>query len=89
MEYFFRDEEIMTIDLHKMEKWEAIMALNYAIENAGCQIREVVVIHGYHQGSMLLNMVRKDYKNRRVMNKFVGLNQGRTSLILKKSEVEF
>ncbi|MGB4661441.1 MAG: hypothetical protein WBI07_19875 [Mobilitalea sp.] len=84
VECFFGEKEIIMLDLHNMRTWEAALALDNAIENADSAVREIVVIHGYHQGNELQNMVRKDYRNRKIANKFIGLNQGRTSLILKR-----
>lgn len=81
--YFFKDDEILTVDLHHMREWEAIIYLNNIIQMAPNNIREIVVIHGYHNGMKLLNMVRKEYKNSRIKKKLLSLNQGVTNLILK------
>lgn len=81
--YFFKEDEIITVDLHHMREWEAIQYLNNIIQLAPTKTREIVVIHGYHNGNRLLNMVRKEYRNPRVYKKFLSLNQGVTSLILK------
>lgn len=82
--YFFKDDEILTVDLHYMREWEAVLYLNKIMQIAPNSVREIVVIHGYHNGLKLLNMVRKDYKNPRIKKKFISLNQGVTSLILKE-----
>ena len=81
--YFFKDDEILTVDLHYMREWEAVLYLNKIMQITPNSVHEIVVIHGYHNGLKLLNMVRKDYKNPRIKKKFISLNQGVTSLILK------
>lgn len=83
MRYEFKETELLKIDLHKMNVWEAIMYLSNVVESAPIEIKEIVVVHGYHTGSALLNMVRKDFTNPRVKRKFLSLNQGITSLILQ------
>ena len=80
---FFLKEEVITIDLLKFRVWEAMQYLNNTILVASPKIKEIVVIHGYHNGNVLLNMVRNEYRNSRVKSKFISLNPGITSLILK------
>ncbi|WP_051823933.1 Smr/MutS family protein [Clostridium sulfidigenes] len=80
--YEFKENEIMKVDLHRMRVWEAAMYLNEAVNNAPENIKEIIVIHGYHNGTSLLDMVRKDFINKRVGKKLLGINQGITSLIL-------
>ena len=80
--YEFKPEEVMTVDLHKMRDWEAWLYLDNIISSVTDGIKEIVVIHGYHRGQALLNMVRKNYRNERVKKKLLSLNQGITSFIL-------
>ena len=47
------------------------------------KVQEVVVIHGYHKGQVLKNMVRTRLKHPRIASKLVSLNEGQTRLILK------
>ena len=80
MEYTqFKKEEIVKVDLHKMSGVEARRYLDFLVETVPDSI---VVIHGYHRGKTLLNMVRYSYTNKRIKNKYVSLNQGITNLIL-------
>lgn len=78
----FNPGEIMKVDLHKMKVWEATIYLNNVVSRAPKDVREIIVIHGYHSGTALLDMVRNDFANKRVKMKLKGLNQGVTSLIL-------
>ena len=83
MEYTqFKKEEIVKVDLHKMSCSEAIKYLDFLVETVPDAIKEIIVIHGYHRGTTLLNIVRNSYNNKRIKNKYVSLNQGITSLIL-------
>lgn len=79
---FFSQDQVLEVDLHRMELWEANQTLTNVIMQASNSIREIVVIHGYHQGTKLMNFVRYEFKHKRIKNKFIGLNNGRTSLIL-------
>jgi len=78
----FKKEEIMEVDLHKMKIWDVWNYLEYFVNNAPNNIKEIIVIHGYHGGTALLDMVRNHYKHRRIKKKFLSLNQGITSFIL-------
>ncbi len=77
---FFTEEERVTIDLHDMELLEATYYLEKLFETLPENIKEVVVIHGYHKGQVLLNMVRKDFKNPRIKKKVIPMNKGITLL---------
>ena len=77
---FFTEEERVTIDLHDMELLEATYYLEKLFETLPENIKEVVVIHGYHKGQVLLNMVRKDFKNPRIKKKVIPMNKGITFL---------
>ncbi len=82
-DYNFKEAEVMKIDLHKMKVWEAAIYLNNQVAAAPRGIKEIIVIHGYHNGTALLNMVRREFCSPRVKRKFLSLNQGVTSLILQ------
>lgn len=79
----FKETEIIKIDLHKMKVWEATNYLNMRVLSAPRGIKEIVVIHGYHNGTALMNMVRQEFSNPRVKRKLLSLNQGVTSFILQ------
>lgn len=82
--YFFNENQVLTIDLHCMKVWEAVLYLNKIVEYAPSYIREIIIIHGYQNGTKLLKMIRSDYSNPRIERKFLGLNPGRTSFIMKE-----
>ncbi|MDF2541392.1 MAG: hypothetical protein K0S47_1110 [Herbinix sp.] len=50
--------------------------------NSGNRLR---IIHGYHNGTELRNMIRKEYgKHPKVLRIESGLNQGMTDLVLRE-----
>jgi len=62
-------EDILEVDLHNMQVLEAKAYLELEMTRAEPNIKEVHVIHGYKKGQALLNMVRKDFKHKRVKDK--------------------
>ena len=71
-------------DIHGMRVLEAKRELETLIGRADKSIREIVVIHGYHGGSALKNMVRSELRHHRIQQKILSLNQRETTLLLKK-----
>ena len=82
LDFSRNEQKEVTIDLHSMKTAEARSYLAARLDSMPENVHEVVVIHGYHGGTALQNMVRK-FKHPRVESKILGLNQGCTSLILK------
>lgn len=78
----FKENEIITIDLHKHTVYDAKQKLQLIIAIAPEEIKEIIVIHGYHRGTALRDMVRNDFDDSRIARKFLSLNPGITSLIL-------
>ena len=79
-DWFVTEEERITIDLHDMELLEATYHLEKLFETLPKNIKEVVVIHGYHKGQVLLNMVRKEFNHPRIKKKVIPINKGITLL---------
>lgn len=80
---FISDEERIIVDLHNMEEQEARFYLERAIDTAEDRIKEIVVVHGYRQGQVILNMVRKEFRHKRIEKKVVPYNKGVTLIYLK------
>ena len=78
----FKENEIITVDLHKHTVYAAKQKLQLVIAIAPDDIKEIIVIHGYRRGTVLRDMVRNDFEDRRIARKFLSLNPGITSLIL-------
>lgn len=70
------------VDIHGLSYLEAKITLERIIAKADNKTKEIVVIHGYKQGNVLQNMVRKSLKSKKIKQKIIGLNQGETILIL-------
>ena len=74
----------MTIDLHGMTCYQAQVAIDAALRRAGRSVYRIEVIHGYHSGNALRDMVRRVYsRHPRVLRLEVGLNLGATDLVLR------
>lgn len=82
MNFDFSKDQVLEVDIHKMDVWQAMNYLERLVTWTPSNIKEIVVIHGYHSGTTLLKMVRHEFKHKRIQRKFLSLNQGRTSLIL-------
>ena len=82
---FIAEDEKIIVDLHDMEENEARFFLEKAIETAEPKIKEIVVIHGYRQGQVILNMVRKDFNHKRIEKKVIPFNKRNDINIVKKS----
>jgi DNA-nicking Smr family endonuclease len=73
------------LDIHGMTKYQAKILIDSQLKKANKNIYRIVVIHGYHAGTELMNMVRKDYKNHpKVIRIEIGLNMGSTELVLRE-----
>lgn len=70
------------IDIHGMIVSEAKVMLEKSIQlsEKNTQIR---IIHGFHGGQALLNMVRKSLKHKRIKQKIIGMNNGETIFIIE------
>ena len=73
----------LEVDIHGMHAAEAKRQLELLLGHVGKDIREVIVIHGYHRGKILQEMVRVELKHPRIQRKLLSLNSGETTLVLK------
>jgi len=80
---FIAENEKIIVDLHNLEENEARFFLEKAIDTAEPKIKEIVVIHGYRQGQVILNMVRKEFSHKRIEKKIIPFNKGITLILLK------
>ena len=76
------EDKRVTIDLHDMELEEAKYYLDKLFETLPEDIMEIVVVHGYRKGQVLLNMVRKEFKNPRIKQKVIPINKGITLFLV-------
>lgn len=71
------------IDLHGHTVESARKLITDTLKTLPKDVREISVIHGYHSGQSLRNMVNS-YKNSKIERKILGLNQGVTIFVIKK-----
>ena len=73
----------LEVDIHGMRVAQARQELERLIARCGPEIHEIVVIHGYHGGRALQDMVRNELQSGRIRQKVLSLNNGQTTLLLK------
>ena len=73
----------IAIDIHGETRQSGRKLLENKLKSLYKNTREVIVIHGYHQGNTLQQMVRS-FKHPMVERKILGLNQGETIFLIKK-----
>ena len=74
------------LDLHGETAESAVRLLTKTLKQLPKDTAELKVIHGYHRGNVLQEVVRK-YKHPRIKRKIMGLNQGTTIFVLKNNGV--
>jgi DNA-nicking Smr family endonuclease len=76
----------LEVDIHGMRREEAKQQLKLLLSRVDDSVSDVVVIHGYNQGTALLDMVRNELEHSRIKQKFAGLNKGETLLLIKPKQ---
>lgn len=61
-----RPTKAITINLHGLTEAEARAELNGILEQIADDVKILKIVHGYHGGRVLLNMVRYDYAHYRI-----------------------
>lgn len=74
---------IKKIDLHGLTREEALSEIIYEVQMADRNIDGLAIIHGYHGGRVLKDLVRKEFNNDRIEKK-VFVNASVTVYKLKK-----
>ena len=72
-----------SIDIHGLSAKEARVTLEQTIRNLDRNIHEVIIIHGYKHGNSLQCMVRNEFSSKRIKEKIIPLNPGRTIIKMK------
>ena len=73
----------MTIDLHGMTCAQAKEELDRTLRSIPQDTRELTVVHGYHGGTTLRDLVRS-YRHPKIERKMLSMNNGSTVFIIKK-----
>lgn len=73
------------LDLHGMTCWQAQTAIDAALRRAGRSVYRLELVHGYHGGTQLRDMIRRTYAaHPKVLRLELGLNPGVTELVLRE-----
>ncbi len=81
IEYYYG--KYKTIDLHGLTKECARAELIHSLLQVDFDVKCVVVVHGYHGGTIIKNLVRKEFSSDMVAEK-ISLDAGRTIFLLKR-----
>ena len=74
----------ITIDIHGFTVAEAKKEIERAIAKAPNEVNEVVVVHGYHNGTRLKDLLSNPngIRSKRIKRRKYSMNQGQTVLEL-------
>ena len=76
---------ILELDLHGKNTYQAKVALEAVLRRAGAGTYRIRIIHGYHGGTVLRDMVRREYgAHPRVKRVEGGFDPGITDLVLRE-----
>lgn len=74
---------IVELDLHGKTVYQARVAIDAALRRAGKGTYRIRVIHGFHGGTALRDMIRAEYCGR-VLRMETGIDPGVTDLVLRE-----
>lgn len=80
LEFYYGKYKV--VDLHDLTKEDAKIKLLNTMSNVDIDIKCLVVIHGYHGGTVIKNLVRKEFQSDFISEK-INLDAGRTIFMLK------
>ncbi len=76
---------IQEVNVHGMNTYQARICLKAALKRANSSVYRIRVIHGYHGGTAIRDMVRAELAHDpKVLRVELGLNQGETDLVLRE-----
>lgn len=76
---------ILELDLHGKNLYQARVTVDAALRRAGGGVYRLRLIHGYHGGTALRDMLRQEYaRHPRVLRVECGGNPGETQLVLRE-----
>ena len=74
----------LKIDLHGMPVIQARREIQSLLKTCPKNITQIEVVHGYINGQALQKFIRKELTHPKIERKVFGMNNGSTTLILKK-----
>ena len=76
---------IIELDIHELNVKVARTYIDSRLKAAGRDVYRIRIIHGYHGGTALRDMVRSVYKsNPKVLRVELSMNPGITDLVLRE-----
>ncbi|MCR4895178.1 MAG: Smr/MutS family protein [Lachnospiraceae bacterium] len=79
------NDPFVKIDLHGLNQEEAMKVIDRALANASSATYQIQLIHGFHRGTNLRNMIYDWYRyDEKVKRIIPGENQGITILVLRE-----
>lgn len=76
---------IVELDLHGMNIHQAKVAIDAKLRRVGKSAYRLRLIHGYHGGTALSDMISREYRGRAgILRIERGLNRGETDLVLRE-----
>ena len=73
---------ILELDLHGKNEYQSKVAIDAALRRAKAGTYRLRLIHGYHGGTALRDMIRRDYATKCL--RVLPLDNGRTDLVLRE-----
>ncbi|MDD2370929.1 MAG: DNA mismatch repair protein MutS [Firmicutes bacterium] len=83
MSNVYYEDSKLVVDLHQLLVDEAKILLIQQLDMVPSNIKEVKVIHGFHHGGAILDMLNNNFKHKRISRKYRGMNKGITIFYLK------
>ncbi|MEG1932106.1 MAG: hypothetical protein RR075_03240 [Pygmaiobacter sp.] len=77
-------DSILTLDLHGKNTYQAKIALDAALRRANGGVYRIRVIHGFHGGTALREMLQSDYAAHPRVRRLVAVSEGSTDLVLRE-----
>lgn len=76
---------IVELDVHGMTCVQCRVAVDAKLRRARGDVYRIRVIHGYHGGTALRDMLRSEYRNHPKVRRIeFGFNAGETDLVLRE-----
>ena len=76
---------ILELDIHSMTQAQAKIAVDAKLRRVGSGVYRIRIIHGYHGGTALRDMIRREYTGHPKVKRIeIGLNMGVTDLVLRE-----
>lgn len=76
---------VSEIDVHQMNRQQAKVYIDSQLKRAKKDVYTLRIVHGYHGGTKLRDMIRKEYKgNPKVIRIELTMNPGVTDLIIRE-----